>query len=577
MEEKKPDLNEFYKNLSESANLYADILKQFSGKLEYEQMKDPDPLNISEAYTHFFSNMASDPNEFYTSNLKLYDKFSQLWLDSAKKFLNDNGEVEEAIKDKRFSSEEWQNLPWFSYVKDSYLTYSDWLYEEAEKVEGLDAKEKKKLEFFIRQYLSALSPSNFIWTNPQVLKETLDSNAENLVHGLQNLAKDLKENKIAQTDMSKYTLGENLAVTKGQVVFQNDLLQLIQYEPSTKEVYKTPLLFIPAWINKYYIADLQEHNSLVKWLVDQGYTVFMISWVNPTKEHKDLGFEDYALKGLSVAIDEILKIAGEKQINAMGYCLGGTLLATTLAYMNAKKDKRINSASFLTTLLDFSDAGEISVFIDEEQIESLEKKMDKKGYLDGSEMALTFSMLRANDLIWSFVVNNYLLGKTPFPFDILYWNSDSTRMPAKMHSWYLRNMYLNNNLVKGKVELDGVKIDLKKISNPAYFLSTEKDHISPWQTTYEGTKLLKNATFTLAESGHVAGVVNPPSKSKYGYYEQPKVESSANKWFESAKKVQKSWWESWHAWNKDFAGGKVKARKVEKGIEAAPGSYVKEK
>lgn len=579
MEEKTPDMQEFYKNLSESADLYADILKQFSGKIEYDQLKDPDPLNLSEASAHFFSKVAADPNEFYASNLKLYDKFSKLWLDSAKQYLDDsdNDNAEEIKQDRRFSTDEWNSLPWFKYVKDSYLAYSDWLYDEAAKIDGIDGKEKKKVEFFIRQYLDAVSPSNFIWTNPNVLKETLDSNAENLVSGLKNLARDLKDGKIAQTDLDQYELGKNLAITEGQVVFQNDLLQLIQYAPSTKQVHQTPLLFIPAWINKYYIADLQPQNSLVKWLVGSGYTVFMISWVNPTEKHKDFGFEDYAKQGLLTAVDKILEITGEKQVNAMGYCLGGTLLATTLAYLNEKNDKRINAASFLTTLLDFSDAGEISVFIDEEQIQTLEKRMAEKGYLDGSEMALTFSMLRANDLIWSFVVNNYLLGKTPFPFDILYWNGDSTRMPAKMHSWYLRNMYLNNNLVKGKIKLDDIKIDLSKIKNPAYFLSTEKDHISPWKTTYEGAKLLPNATFTLAESGHVAGVVNPPSKGKYGYYEFAKTPKNADDWMKNATKTQESWWINWHEWNKKLSGKMIDAKKLAKGIEAAPGSYVKEK
>jgi polyhydroxyalkanoate synthase len=390
----------------------------------------------------------------------------------------------------------------------------------------------------------------------------------------------MSQGKIGQTDFSAFEVGKNLATTKGSVVFENDLFQLIQYAPTNKNTYEVPLLFIPAWINKFYIADLQPKNSLVKWLVEQGYTVFLISWVNPTEKQSALGFEDYVLQGLLGAVDEVLRITNQPKLNAIGYCLGGTLLATALAYLQKKKQNKIGAATFLTTMLDFSDVGEISVFIDEEQISALENRMSEKGFLDGSQMSMTFNMLRSNDLIWSFVINNYLLGKTPFPFDILYWNSDSTRMPAKMHSYYLRNMYLKNLLAQpNALEVAGVKIDLTKITNPAYFLSTKKDHISPWKTTYLGAQMLKNACFTIADSGHVAGVVNPPATAdkpaKYHHWTHDKVLDNADEWMKKAHEVSGSWWPSWDNWNKEFSGKMIEAIVPKNEIEPAPGRYVK--
>jgi polyhydroxyalkanoate synthase len=444
-------------------------------------------------------------------------------------------------------------------------------------VKGLGAKEKAKLEFYTRQFLDAISPSNYLATNPEVLRATLETNAENLVKGLKRLAEDVAKGQITQTDYKAFEVGKNLATTPGKVVFQNDLMQLIQYSPSTKEVYQTPLLFIPAWINKYYIADLQPDNSFVKWLVDHGFTLFMISWVNPDKRHANKDFADYMNEGVLAALEQMKKLTGEAQSNVIGYCLGGTLLATTLAYLEAKNKKLVKAATFLTTLLDFKNAGDLGVFIDEAQINSLEKRMSEQGYLSGDEMAMTFSMLRSNDLIWSNVVNNYLLGKDPFPFDLLYWNSDSTRMPAKMHSFYLRNMYLNNNLAKKKIKIGGVDIDLTKITTPAYFLSTLKDHIAPWKATYEGAKMFKDAVFTLADSGHIAGVVNPPHKSKYPHWINGKPKESADEWLKHATEEGGSWWTNWQKWIKKFEGPKVAARKIGKAIEDAPGSYVKKR
>ena len=575
---KKIDLNDFYANLAESANLFSTVLKNYSEKLPIPPKSEYDPFNVGQAFFESFQKLAADPNKAMNSGFELYKDFSSLWVESAKKFLAHKRPMPELDQaaDKRFKDHAWQQSPAFRFLKDSYLLYSDWLMELVADIDGLEKKDREKLEFYTTQFIDAISPSNFIFTNPEVLRATLDTNAENLVEGLRKLADDVKRGSIQQTDMEAFEVGKNIAITPGKVVYQNDLMQLIQYEPATKEVNKTPLLFIPAWINKYYIVDLKPENSLAKWLVDQGHTLFIISWVNPTAEYAEKGFSDYMFEGIFAALDQIEKITGEKEINAIGYCLGGTLLATALAYMAERKDKRIKSATFLTTLLDFKDAGNLSIFIDDEQIKSLEKRMSQAGFLDGSEMATTFSMLRANDLIWSFVVNNYLLGKDPFPFDILYWNSDTTRMPAKMHSFYLRNMYLNNKLAKpGGIKIKDVKIDISKIAVPAYFLSTIKDHIAPWKSTYKGAQMLKDAVFTLADSGHVAGVVSPPAKTKYPHWVSRKLGQSADAWLKTAKEVAGSWWPDWNEWVQKYTGKKVLARKIKKSIEAAPGSYVK--
>jgi polyhydroxyalkanoate synthase len=419
-----------------------------------------------------------------------------------------------------------------------------------------------------------------------VLRKTAETGGENLLKGLSNLLADLERGKgklsIKMTDLDAFRVGENIGVSPGKVIYENDLMQLIQYAPTTEKVLKRPLLIAPPWINKFYILDLRPKNSLVRWAISQGHTVFMISWVNPDERLSQKGFEDYMTQGVLAALDAIEAATGERDVNAIGYCLGGTLLASTLAYMAAKGDDRIKSATFFVTMLDFQEAGELGVFIDEEQLKGLEEKMNKRGYLEGSEMATTFNMLRANDLIWSFVVNNYLMGNEPFPFDLLYWNSDSTRMPARMHSFYLRQMYQANLLCKqGGITLDGVPIDLHKIKTPAYFLSTREDHIAPWKSTYRGTQLLGGPKrFVLAASGHIAGVVNPPDKQKYQYWTGPKPRSAnLEGWLAKATEHPGSWWPDWLAWLKRQDDTEVPARKPGDGalkpIEDAPGSYVK--
>ncbi|NQU56241.1 MAG: class I poly(R)-hydroxyalkanoic acid synthase, partial [Rhodospirillales bacterium] len=471
-------------------------------------------------------------------------------------------------------------------------------------VEVLDDKTAKKVYFYSRQFMDALSTSNFVLTNPEVMRATLESNGDNLVKGLDNMIDDLEKGKgklkISMTDHKAFKVGENLALTPGKVVYQNELMQLIQFEPSTKQVHRRPLLIMPPWINKYYILDLRAENSFIKWSVDQGHTVFVISWVNPDEKLAHKTFDDYMLEGPLAAIAAIEKATGEDKINVVGYCLGGTLLACTLAYMAAKKDDRIKTATFFTAMVDFSDPGELGVFIDEEQLDSLEKKMDKKGYLEGAHMATTFNMMRGNDLIWSFVVNNYLLGKDPFPFDLLYWNSDATRMTPAMHSFYLRKMYLENKLVEpGGITLDGVPLDLGKITVPTYIISTREDHIAPWQSTYAAVNLFSGPVkFVLSASGHIAGIVNPPAANKYCYWSADGKKKNPKKpdaWFKGAQQYEGSWWADWDKWTQNTeapqgakgaksvksgkAANKIKARKPGSGklkaLCAAPGEYVR--
>jgi polyhydroxyalkanoate synthase len=453
------------------------------------------------------------------------------------------------------------------------------------EADGVDAHTARKLDFYTRQFTDALAPSNFVMTNPEVLRATIDSGGENLVNGLKHLLADLERGKgrlaIQMTDPNAFQVGKNIAVTPGKVVFRNDLIELIQYAPTTTEVHKTPLLIVPPWINKFYILDLRPKNSFIKWAVEQGHTVFVVSWVNPDEKLAAKSFDDYLLEGPLAALGAIEQATGEKSANVIGYCLGGTLLAATLAYLAAKgQAERIASSTFLAALTDFSEAGELSVFIDEEQLGALETRMQEKGYLEGADMANTFNMLRANDLIWSFVVNNYLLGKEPFPFDLLYWNSDSTRMPAAMHSFYLRRMYQENKLVEpGGISLAGVKLDLRKIKTPSFLLSTKEDHIAPWTSTYAATQLYSGPVkFVLAASGHIAGVINPPDKGKYGHWTNDALPKDPEAWFKGAAQHDGSWWPLWESWVDTYAGGKVPARKLGDGklkpLADAPGTYV---
>lgn len=491
------------------------------------------------------------------------------------------------IEDHRFNGEDWLNNPFFNLLSQHYLLANQHMNSLLEKMEYDDKNLAKRMQFFTKQYLDALSPANFVHTNPQLMAETLQSSGKNLLHGLHNLLSDLEVNasriNIKMTDTDAFKLGVNIATTPGKVIFRNDMMELIQYTSQTAKVKSIPLLIIPPWINKYYILDLSPHNSLIQWLVIQGITVFVISWVNPDERFAKKNLFDYLNEGPKTAIATIQKQLNVKQVNVLGFCIGGTLLATLLAYNKAHKDNSIHSATFLAAMIDFSDPGDISVFIDEQQIKKLEAEMDVKGYLDGKFMASSFNSLRANDLIWSFFIKNYLRGKNPVPFDILYWNADSTNMPATMHSQYLRWMYLHNDLVKpGKIKLNNTPIDVRTIDVPTFFLSTQKDHIAPWKTTYNGFQLMNGPKrFVLGGSGHIAGIINSPNVKKYGYRTNDDTRSSADDWLEHSVEHAGSWWEEWLKWLKTQSGTSVLAPDLNQlpfvSLMDAPGSYVLKK
>ncbi len=545
-----------------------------------------DPLNIGKAFLEMTSKLIANPTGLLHAQVQFWQDYTTLWQNTARRVMGveANPVIESDPKDRRFKDEAWKDSEVFDFIKQSYLLSARYVNDVVQKADGMDAKTAQKIDFYARQFVDAMSPSNFLLTNPEVLRKTADTGGENLIKGLSNLLSDLERGRgklsISMTDMEAFTLGKDIGSTPGKVVFQNELLQLIQYSPTTEDVLKRPLLIVPPWINKYYILDLRPKNSFVRWAVSQGHTVFMVSWVNPDEKLAGYSFERYLTDGILAALDAIEKATGEKQVNVIGYCLGGTLLSCALAWLAAKHQDRIVSATFFVTLLDFAESGELGVFIDEEQISALEAKMNSRGYLEGSEMAQTFNMLRANDLIWSFVVNNYLLGNDPFPFDLLYWNSDSTRMPAAMHSFYLRNMYQDNKLKDPNgIELAGEKIDLSNIKVPAYFLSTREDHIAPWKSTYRGTALLggKNR-FVLAASGHIAGVVNPPDSGKYSHWVNQDLPGDPMQWFDGATEIAGSWWPDWQRWIINLDNTRVPPRVPGKGklkaIEDAPGSYV---
>ena len=583
---KLPDPAEIGRSMADIAERSQRLVSEWL-KRQADEDHSPDPLNIASAFMEMTARLIANPGHLVEAQIGFWRDYMSLWQNTTRRIMGLETEpvIDAPSTDRRFKDDAWKENEVFDFIKQSYLLSARYVQDVVKQVDGLDAKTAQKVDFYARQFVDAMSPSNFLLTNPEVLRRTAETGGENLLKGLNNLLSDLEQGKgklrIKMTDMEAFQLGENIGVSPGKVIYQNDLMQLIQYAPSTETVLKRPLLIAPPWINKFYILDLRPRNSFVRWAASQGHTVFMISWVNPDAKLAEKGFEDYMQEGYLDALNAIEKATGEREVNAIGYCLGGTLLASTLAYMAAKKDDRIKSATFFVTLTDFEDAGELGVFIDEEQLKALEEKMNKRGYLEGSEMATTFNMLRANDLIWSFVVNNYLLGNDPFPFDLLYWNADSTRMPAKMHSFYLRKMYQENLLSQpGGISLAGVPIDLRKIKTPAYFLSTREDHIAPWKSTYRGTQSLGGPKrFVLAASGHIAGVVNPPESGKYSHWINTELPPDPEDWFKGATEMAGSWWPDWHRWVSALAKEQVPARVPGDGklkpIEDAPGSYVK--
>lgn len=528
----------------------------------------------------------SDPKRAIEAQTSLLTSYFGMWSESVQRMSGEDTSPRAKTSDKRFTDPDWEENPFFEFLKNAYFITSDWANKLVEDSEGLDEATRHKAVFYVRQITSALSPANFIATNPELYKEMVATNGENLVKGMHMLAEDIAagkgELKLRQSDASKFKVGENIAVSPGKVVAQDDVCQIIQYDAKTKTALKRPLLIVPPWINKFYILDLNPKKSFIKWAVEQGHTVFVISWVNPDQRHAKKDWESYSREGISFALDTIEQATGEREVNAIGYCVGGTLLAATMALHAQEQDSRIASATFFTTQTDFTYAGDLKIFADEAQISSIESAMEKNGYLDGSKMATAFNMLRASDLIWPYVVNNYLKGKDPMPFDLLYWNSDATRMPAANHSYYLRNCYLENNLSQGKMELAGKTLKLSDVKTPIFNLAAKEDHIAPARSAYISGQLFGGeVTYVMAGSGHIAGVVNPPEAGKYQFWSDGPMNTDFDGWVAGAKETPGSWWPHWNQWIRAKSDDEVPARKPGgkklKPIEDAPGSYVRVK
>jgi polyhydroxyalkanoate synthase len=570
-------------NILSNPQEFINYLNQESQKvLEMYSQTGHDDLfaQFTQSWTELAARSFEDPTVWVRAIADYQQAQMNLWQNILTGKAIDKPVAEPQKGDRRFAAEEWSQNPVFSYIKQSYLLTSNLLNEMAANA-NLSDSEQTKLEFYTQQYIDAMSPTNFALTNPEVLQQALETKGQSLIDGLQNLMGDVEKGRITMTDEAAFTLGENIATTEGAVVFENEMLQLIQYKPTTEQVHGRPLLIVPPCINKFYIMDLQEHNSYVRYCVDQGHTVFLVSWVNPTIEQRDLAWDDYIGNGTLKAIEAVKRICGVDKINAVSWCIGGTILASTLAVLAKRKDESVASATFLTTLTDFTDPGDLRVFIDEQQVKQLTQKVDDEGLLNGRNLATAFNMLRSNDLIWSYVVNNYLKGQNPAPFDILYWNSDSTNLPAKMYNFYINEMYINNKLAEPNgLTICGEQIDLRDITIPVYFLSTIEDHIAPWKGTFKGTEMMQGKIeFVLGASGHVAGVINPASKNRRNYWTGGELGQGADHWLETAERQEGSWWPNWAKWIRPKSGKKVDAPKDYgnadyKVVEPAPGRYV---
>ncbi|MFO1111066.1 MAG: class I poly(R)-hydroxyalkanoic acid synthase [Bradyrhizobium sp.] len=588
--EPKFDAQAFAMNIARAMESSGQALAAYLKPRESGEVKDKPPSELAEVIKTF-----SSVAEYWMSDKEraadLQHKMGKAYLDlwgSAMRRMAGEGEVKPAIepspRDKRFQDPEWKSNQFFDFVMQLYLLTTRWANDLVRNAEGLDPHTRKKAEFYVQQIANALSPSNFVLTNPEVLRTTLASHGENLVRGMKMLAEDVEAGRgtlrIRQSDPGNLEVGVNMATTPGKVIYQNDLMQLIQYSPVTETVLRTPLLIVPPWINKFYILDLRPEKSYIKWCVDQGITVFVISWVNPDKELGKKTWADYMKEGPLAAMDVIEKVTGEMKVHTAGYCVGGTMLASTLAYLAAKRQQRVTSATFFAAQVDFTHAGDLLVFVDEDQISALERDMQESGVLEGSKMAMAFNMLRSNDLIWSYVVNNYLKGQPPSAFDLLHWNSDATRMPAANHSYYLRNCYLDNRLSTGSMVVDDILLDLSKVKVPVYNLATREDHIAPAESVLYGSQFFGGPVkYVLSGSGHIAGVVNPPAGGKYQYWTNDDIKAgSVAEWMKGAVEHKGSWWPDWLQWLQSIDNERVPARPIGNilpPIEDAPGSYVR--
>ncbi|WP_159736914.1 class I poly(R)-hydroxyalkanoic acid synthase [Vibrio atypicus] len=578
--------SDYLVKLQETNQRWWEDLEQSRAAVNSPLNKAMQEVNLEDT-AKLFESAANQPAALLQIQADWWQQQLQIWQ-NVTLAANSDDVIAPERGDKRFSNEQWQQDIFYNFIKQSYLLFSKTYLQTIDSIEGLDEKSKERISFFSRQAINALSPSNFIATNPELLKLTLEQNGENLLVGLDQLKADLESSadilKIRMTNNNAFRIGQDVANTAGDVVYQNELFELIQYRPLTETVNAVPLLIVPPFINKYYILDLREKNSMVRWLLEQGHSVFMISWRNPGEQQRDVEFGDYVTEGVAKAVSAIESITGQEQINAAGYCIGGTVLASTIAYYAAKRmKKRIKSASFFTTLLDFSQPGEVGAYVNDTIIDAITLQNNAKGYMDGRSLSVTFSLLRENSLYWNYYVDNYLKGNSPVDFDLLYWNSDSTNVSAACHNFLLRELYLNNKLVQDKgVKIGGVWIDLNKIKVPSYFVSTKEDHIALWQGTYRGAlNVGGNKTFVLGESGHIAGIVNHPAKGKYGYWTNDNLDDSADEWLSNADHSEGSWWTHWDQWLLGFnPDDRVEPYRVGNDdfpvLCPAPGEYVKQ-
>ena len=585
------DLHTLIQNLYEISQKCQQLIFESLFSQHSYMSHSADPLNVKSAIFESFEKLSQHPEVFHKVKIGYLEDTLKLWDETLRRYMGEN--LSETIspekEDQRFSDQAWSQNIVFNYVKQMYLIFTKWSVFTIENIPFESEEHKKKAIFHTRFWLEAISPNNFIFTNPEVIKATIESNGKNLHEGLLNLKKDIEAGngqlQISMTDTSAFQVGENIAITPGKVIFRNELIELIHYEPSTSKQNQEPLLFIPPWINKFYILDLQQKNSFVKWVIDHGYSVFMISWVNPSKKHRHISFEDYLKLGPLAAISTIQKITGHMHLHCVGYCIGGTLLSILNAYLTKHKKDYIRSATYLASMVDFSQAGDLSVFIDEKQLKLIDKKMSEKGVFADQDMAMSFQFIRARDLIWSFVIHNYLLGKKPLAFDLLFWNSDSTSMPAKMHHDYLYNMYHENKLVvPNALRFLDTDIDLHSIQTPSFILGSKDDHITPWKAVYKAMNIYQGKNiFCLSSSGHIAGVINPPHAQKYGYWSNDIAADIDDDWLQKAKHTSGSWWPKWISWLKEQSCSKLiqahkpGAHKEFPEVERAPGSYVKNK
>jgi polyhydroxyalkanoate synthase len=587
---KKFDPEAFAMNLARAMETSGRALAAYLKPRENGELKENPPSELAEVikiFTTVAEYWLSDSQRIAELQKKIATDYLDLWGSSLRRLAGEATppSIQPSPRDKRFADPEWKSNQFFEFILQLYLLTTKWAHDVVRDAEGLDAHTRKKADFYVQQITNALAPSNFVLTNPEVLRETLVSNGDNLVRGMKMLAEDIEAGhgalRIRQSDPSNLVVGVNMAATPGKVIFQNELMQLIQYTPTTVNVLRTPLLIVPPWINKFYILDLRPEKSFIKWCVDQGITVFVISWVNPDKRMGAKTWEDYMKEGPLAAMDVIERATGEMKVHTMGYCVGGTLLATTLAWLAEKRRVRATSATLLAAQVDFTNAGDLLVFVDEHQISALERDMQASGVLEGSKMAMAFNMLRSNDLIWSYVVSNYLKGQQPSSFDLLHWNSDATRMPAANHSYYLRNCYLENRLSAGSMVLDNTLLDLSRVKVPVYNLATREDHIAPADSVLYGSQFFGGAVkFVLAGSGHIAGVVNPPASGKYQFWTNDNIRDvTLSDWIKGAQEHKGSWWPNWREWLGNLDAEQVPARPVGSEellpIEDAPGSYVR--